>query len=528
MTARKALGILLGLALAAVACRSPSDSSSAGSSVTVEPTAEPQPWAWQADIWLRALGEVIPEQGGRAWRYFWDPHVEWDAVSIDREGRILRGDEAVTMMAVLIPRESQASRREAVFLDRDGAVLLNRFSWEEANMNWTTPYRTPAQLVNVMSPIGVNGAAKVVTGMSADSWRERSDSTAEPDAAEAFAAAWLDVRSGRAAPESLYSPQATITDSIAGVIASGTVEVATLVRREATIHWTTALVGGEGDDPADVVMEAIYPLRTGPGVIDSLVVVMVGDDGNQCPGPMAMVLDVADDLIEKSTRYWDLERARRCLEADELPDGWWSLQSLVFDDRYVPSEDLATRTGTVSVGDIEIDLYNSTDELEALIDWAMRRFEQASLEIPDVHSIRFSEFSEPCHDVNGRVEFGNDAAEILLCLCEHDLSGDGISYHSELDCKHIVLHELAHVWMRQQLDDATREAFLASVGLETWVDGDIIPWQRQGREVAAETIAWGLLDEPMTMYKIGAPEAETLTAGFALLTGLAPLQPAAG
>ncbi len=520
---------MMGGLFAVVACSAPVSSPTAApaDAVSTSTTSAPKPWAWEAEVWLDAIPQVIAEEGGRGWKYFLDPHVEWDNRSIDPDSEVLRGSEVITTLAVLIPRESEASQREEAFLDRDGAVLLSRFDWSPANLNRTPLRATPAQLAQVLSPIRINGATQMVSAMAVDSWRERKESSVEPDGAEAIADAWLEVRSGTAPVESLYGPEATISDSIAGVTAEGADEIRALVQTESTTDWRDASVGGTVGDPEDRETPAIYPIAAEAGVLDSLVLVVVGDDGNGCPGALAEVLDVVDGLVVWAQRYWDLEQARRCLPPDRLPDGWWSDQSLVFDDRYVPYEDLATPTGVVTADGVEVEMINSTDALDALVQWALLRFDRAGIGLPDVRSIRFSEFDQSCHGVNGRTEFDTATADILLCYHEHDLYGDERWTHTELDCKHIILHELAHVWMRQHLDDADRTAFIEAAGLQTWIDGDVMPWKEQAREVAAETMAWGLLDEPLTMFKIGAPDVETLTAGFELLTGRLPLQPAA-
>ncbi len=518
--------MLLGL-LAAVACTSPDSLPTAASVESPPPaTQDERPWAWEADIWFEALPVVLDEQGGRGWRYFLDPHVVWDSRSIDPDADVLRGTEAITTMAILIPRESGATRREAVFLDREGAIVLSRFDWTPANLNWTPLRAEPAQLLQVLSPIGVNGATTMVSAMAVESWRERRDSVVEPDTAEAIVDAWLAVRSGTAPVESLYTPDATISDSLSGVTARGHDEIRAFVRGESMSDWTLASVGATDADLDEREMTAIYPVTSEAGVLDSIVMIVAGDDGNGCPGPLAVVLDLVEGQVHRAQRSWDLDQARRCLPPDRLPDGWWQDQALVFDDRYVPYEDLSTPTGTVTADGIEVEMINSTDALDALVQWALLRFDEAGIALPDLRSIRFSEFDRSCHGVNGRTEFDAATADVLLCYHEHDLAGDERWAQTETDCKHTILHELAHVWMRQHLDATDREAFTESVGLRTWVDGDVMPWDEQAREVAAETMAWGLLDTPMTMYKIGAPDLETLTAGFELLTGRPPLQPA--
>lgn len=83
---------------------------------------------------------------------------------------------------------------------------------------------------------------------------------------------------------------------------------------------------------------------------------------------------------------------------------------------------------------------------------------------------------------------------------------------------HTLLHEYAHAWMRDNLDEDTRQEFLQFSGLARW-DDDNDDWADKGMEQAANAIAYGLLEEPR--YR-GATCEQSL-AGYRLLTGQEPL-----
>jgi hypothetical protein len=51
-----------------------------------------------------------------------------------------------------------------------------------------------------------------------------------------------------------------------------------------------------------------------------------------------------------------------------------------------------------------------------------------------------------------------------------------------------------------------------------------VPWADRGVEYAADVIAWGLIEEPIDMVRIGRPSCDELSAAFRLLTMVEPLR----
>ena len=80
--------------------------------------------------------------------------------------------------------------------------------------------------------------------------------------------------------------------------------------------------------------------------------------------------------------------------------------------------------------------------------------------------------------------------------------------------KLILLHELAHVWMHYNLDDATKAAFVEHRGLASWSNSNG-PYADQGIERAAQTIA-------VTLNQTEATDNEAIVryiCDYELLTG---------
>jgi len=126
-------------------------------------------------------------------------------------------------------------------------------------------------------------------------------------------------------------------------------------------------------------------------------------------------------------------------------------------------------------------------------------FRGAGLELPELE-IHVHENYAGCDGFAG--QFNRDGAGLRVDFC----SGHSFT----------VLHEFAHVWEYHNVDDTTRDAFVELHGLETWRSRDV-PWEARGVEVAAETIAKGLLDRAFPEWQ--CDEVELLDQGFRLLTG---------
>lgn len=168
---------------------------------------------------------------------------------------------------------------------------------------------------------------------------------------------------------------------------------------------------------------------------------------------------------------------------------------------------LATVTPTVgTVGDPFSDaahlphvVHGSDERSQEQIADADAAFRIAGLKLPDLE-IHVHENYAGCDGFAG--QFNRDGSGLRVDFC----SGNSFT----------VLHEFAHAWEYHEVDDTTRDALLEMHGLEAWRGRDI-PWAERGVEVAAETIAKGLLERAFPEWQ--CEDVELLEQGFRLLTG---------
>lgn len=142
-----------------------------------------------------------------------------------------------------------------------------------------------------------------------------------------------------------------------------------------------------------------------------------------------------------------------------------------------------------------------------MVDWALGRFEAAGLELPPL-LIRFPDRESPlCDGVQGRTFLLADPIEVRVC------------WNSEF----ILLHELAHAWEYANVPVDNHGHFSEMRdGVESWGSPDD-PWKAQGREHAANVIAWGLLDDPYPVSDTYPNDIASMVEAFHFLTGVSPL-----
>jgi hypothetical protein len=120
---------------------------------------------------------------------------------------------------------------------------------------------------------------------------------------------------------------------------------------------------------------------------------------------------------------------------------------------------------------------------------------------------------------------GEDRADLVLCTDAHQACSPDrttcTGFH--LADRLGMLHELGHAWLLQHGSQEDEVAFLQLNELDAWADGSV-PWHQRGAEQAAETLAWGLLDEEIALVRVGDPSCDVASSGFEILTGEAPLR----
>ena len=165
----------------------------------------------------------------------------------------------------------------------------------------------------------------------------------------------------------------------------------------------------------------------------------------------------------------------------------------------------------IAVGENEqaIDMAISVQEPGQLemVDWALSRFDAAGLELPPL-LIRFPDRDSPlCDGIQGRTFLSTDPIEVRMC------------WNSEF----ILLHELAHVWESANFPTDNHGRFNEMRhDVESWASPDD-PWKTQGREHAANVIAWGLLEDPYPISETYPNDIASMVEAFHFLTGVSPL-----
>lgn len=249
------------------------------------------------------------------------------------------------------------------------------------------------------------------------------------------------------------------------------------------------------------------------------VAVVVDRDDDGCGRSSLIVLELVDGRIVHEDRGTSLASIRSCApELLELHD-WW-------EEVGVPPRIEEQVSGHVALSDgSAVDVVNGTPHMTDFFRWGVARFDEAGLASPRVESVTFAPVPV-CERLAGLV-VESDHGDPDLVMCTHD---DEACEPSADDCATIgrqtrlaLLHELAHVWLIDHVDVDTQERFMALVGTQVWRGSEGAPWHERGVEQAAETLAWGLLDEPTTLGRIGDPSCAVVAEGFAVLTGAEPL-----
>lgn len=152
-------------------------------------------------------------------------------------------------------------------------------------------------------------------------------------------------------------------------------------------------------------------------------------------------------------------------------------------------------------------IYAETQEQADMAIWATDRMAAAGLPLPAttiyLHTDRADCSSDPNRLLNG--------------------------YYAQVDGENIVhscgnrwtlLHELAHVWDKNYLDDEKRQLVLDHQGLKSWSHET---WNQAGGEHLASIVAWAL--EGTHPTRIGYYDQQHLAAAYELATGSQPPPP---
>ena len=318
---------------------------------------------------------------------------------------------------------------------------------------------------------------------------------------------------------SLYSPDATFTDRLAGTGLDG---AAAIVERSEELAGRI-----EVDRAAEHHASLTEPLGKAPAAyaygasLDAPVsqVWLLAHSVEPCPGDYAIELTVDGARITAERWLHTPDSIRACLADRDLPDGWWT-------DRDLPIL-LADRvTGTIDTGGRAIEVRNGSPELDEAVRSALDRFERAGLLAPTVASIAFDPYDPRCDDFQGYAEWSESATAILVCVDSDGTAWRNLSEDADMagrfTASDLLLHELGHAWLAAHLSEPAQSTFIDHAGVTSWNDKAEPPAQR-GVEWAAETLSWGLGGALQTEFAFTSPPCETLADGFRILTGTEPL-----
>jgi hypothetical protein len=328
---------------------------------------------------------------------------------------------------------------------------------------------------------------------------------------DGYVGAWSSGEPG--AVGALYAEGAVVRDTIAGLRLEGTAAIGAAASGPAS---GGALPGAVLHTIPEDGGPAAY--ATGNPLIDRRVLLLTVDDGGGCPGEMAVVLWLDDeDRVVREERYHRVDALRRCTDPDALPVGWWDAVT-------VPGPPQIRQTGTLAGGSPERAspriVWNGTPDLERLVTWAQQRFADAVLPVPFPDYVTFL---PPGADAATRYGFTavGDTMDVALEYTEAQACPDGDCAQVPTWVKAATLHQLARVWFAENLREWDETTFARERGL-VWSD-ETRPPAEQAAWLAAETVAWGLMDEPYVVdARLGAPSCQALAADFQELTGAFP------
>jgi hypothetical protein len=456
------------------------------------------------ESWFAARDEA-QRQGVENLVSFYDPEIVLDYRALGHPtgvGRLA----ALEVLHVDWAGNQEGPRAGPVFVSAEGALTQERVRWTRSGDE------RDAVLVYSM---GAHGITHETAASSLIVWRQEVPADTRSDQVARLVADYLSAwssGSGDAASE-LYADGAQVVDTLGSAPAAGRAEIGALVASPESVALMSSMHRVDLPDyggPAIFVSGAIRPTDV---PLDGVVLLLDPDSPDSCPGHLAVVLTVdPEGAIVREDRYHRVDDLVRCTTPDSLPSAWW-------DAIEVPDPLPNVHTATLTLGGNDIEVFNGTDRLADLLAWGFARYESAGLSAPTVSRVTsHNAWSDACSGARGLAL--NDA--IVLCF-------QGTALWCADDCtrweplaKETLLHELAHAWMVEHVDQAVIAEFLQVSGKPTWADRDSA-WEDRGVEMAAETIAWALMDEPAPMMAgLELLTCDQRAALFQTLTGTAP------
>jgi hypothetical protein len=485
------LGALAAAATLIVGC----GTSATGPEVQATPTIAEQWFAARISAQRQGVENLVA---------FYDPSLVLDHRALGAELITGRAEALEYLNAQWQPFHDTRTQTGPLYLSADAALATENVS----------PGRQSRQIDAVVhTTMGPVAAVSETIAASLVSWRTYGTAgdgrTATVHAlAQRYARAWS--QGDADSVSELYQPDAVVTDSLAGVTADGDAQIADLA---AAPTAAGGLSGAVVEQLPDFRGPAVFAAgrRLEDVAFDTIALLMtVGTEGS-CPRRVAAVLQLGrDGLIRSEERFHRIDDLQRCHGA--LPPGWW-------DSVTVPDPVLVERTGSLPVGDLEIEVFNGTPGLDGLITWSFDQFRAHGLGAPEVRRVTFHDNQiDKCEGVTGLIL--GDA--VTLCFDSATACRDRACTAWDTWVQKTTLHELAHAWMDEHLTPQVITQFLTATGKPTWSAPEH-PWGDRGVELAAETIAWTMVDQPIPVNpKLGPHSCDELARYYELLTGRTP------
>ncbi|HEX6300333.1 MAG TPA: hypothetical protein VF148_07715 [Acidimicrobiia bacterium] len=487
------------------------DDSTASSPPSAPPaTTAPHPWAAEAMSWNEAFTQT--EHFQNLLPQFFAEDVVFD----DREqwGRdVVRGREQLLEYLIRALGSEVPFTYLEFLVSADEALHLTALD----NTSTGTLY---AMTRWSMGPTGIESG---VVSVLLPNLREGEDPREDALAARSYVDLWnQSAATGidnaaliEAYVPTLYDPDARINDTLLGKTMTGVPAITSSLLAKRWPYLPNLeiemLPGGEG--------EAVFEgLSRDPSLPSQVHLIVNADDGSGCPGLMGIALAFQQGKILWERRFHEVESVRRCFDTEQLRDGWWVGIDIPEPIRREP-------TGTVQMGEaVSVEIYNGSGQAEDLVRWSMNRFATADLPLPRVKSITFLFDPDYCSDKGGSAIHDGDGTIVTLCIEARNVCSDDECHKWGLVPRYLLLHELAHAWISDYVDDDTRTTFLTQEGLSRWHDPEEA-WEDRGSERAANTLMFGLMDETGIYGPAGPGQCEAWGPGFRLLTGVDPIAP---
>lgn len=473
------------------------------------PATEPSLWASEAEAWVAASHEALQEGIPNTLQFLDEEFVFEDRTG----GRELRSRDDFIEYAMGTLGPTDPSRSRAQFLSAEG--MLDQYYW-------MTP--VPADFLD---RVELNGGVikTVVNSGSVASARMYAPNRRDLTIIEAMADDYVALWNNGGDATAIYARDARIEDTLLGLSLQGIDDITSAVGtggwpdlppfRIPDLPWQPE---GEGDRELPGG-RAIYiaPSDVRPALPDEVRMVLRVDNGFGCPGLMAVSLTWDGEKIQSERRYHEIDSVRRCMDPGLLRTGWW--QGIEIPEPIRMEE---TVPMIWPERDVRVVIYNGSVGMVRFVRWGLERFEASVLPMPKIGSVTFLTNETKCRGLSGFYSAENGGAKITLCHRVADVCEDTLCRTWARGPRTTLLHELAHAWMNEYIDEHTRTSFLRFEGVPRWSD-PTDPWEDRGMERAANTIAHWLMHESGSARISDQLACRHVRGGFRIITGIEPL-----